>query len=143
MPLDCLKLGLEAYFERLHDSLLAILGDFSIHGHARFHHPGVWVGGRPIACVGIAVRNWVTYYGAALNLNPDLEPFRLVRCGGAHGTTMTSLERERRGPVRPALVRERLIEHFAKRFGFMQTHLFFDSVSLVRKAPSDAIVASS
>ena len=39
---------------------------------------------------------------------------------------MTSLVRERRGPVRPAMVRERLLEHFAARFGFGRTSLFSD-----------------
>ena len=37
---------------------------------------------------------------------------------------MTSLERERRGPVRPSLVRERLIEHWQKRFDFDRVTVF-------------------
>ena len=43
---------------------------------------------------------------------------------------MTSLERERRGPLRTAMVRERLLEHFAAQFGFTRTTLFFDHPSL-------------
>jgi len=83
----------------------------------------------------VAVQDWVTYYGAILNINPTLTPFRLVRCGGPREEPMTSVERELRGPFRPALVRERLLEHFASEFGFVRTTLFFDHPLLTRKAP--------
>jgi hypothetical protein len=38
---------------------------------------------------------------------------------------MTSLARERRGPLRPQLVRERLLEHFTARFGIGRVDLIF------------------
>src|SRR5262249_23597110 len=104
---------------------------------------GVWVGSRPILGTGVAVRDWVTYYGAAFNVNPALEPFRWVRYGGLGTAPMTSLERERRGRLPPSLVRERLIEHFAEQFGYSRTTLFFDSSTLSRKAPSDAVATGS
>ena len=94
-----------------------------------------------IAAVGVAVRNWVAYYGAYLNVHTDLAPFRRLRSIYPDAGPMTSLERERRGPLRPSLVRERLVEHFAARFGFARTTLFFDSPALGRKAPSDAVAA--
>jgi hypothetical protein len=37
---------------------------------------------------------------------------------------MTSLTRERHGPVRPALVRQRLLEHLVAVFGFSRVSLF-------------------
>jgi lipoyl(octanoyl) transferase len=126
LPLDRLGLGLRDYLHRLQDVLVAVLDDFSVQAKARSDRAGVWAGQRLIAGVGVAVRDWVTYYGAALNVNPALEPFRLVQCGGADEPPMTSLERERRGPLSPSLVRQRLVEHFAERFGFAQFHLFTD-----------------
>ena len=139
LPLDRLGLGIQAYLDRLQDVLSALLDDFNISAETRPGRPGLWVGGRPIAAVGVAVRQWVTYYGTVLNINPDLEPFRRVRCVGGAEEPMTSLERERRGPLRPALVRERFLEHFAERFGFDRTSLFFDHPALPRRAPSDAV----
>jgi hypothetical protein len=56
---------------------------------------------------------------------------------------MTSLACERCGLLRPALVRERLLEHFTERFRFARTALFFDHPLLQRKAPSDALATSS
>jgi len=139
LPLDRLGLGVRAYLDRLQDVLAAGLADFGLRAEPRPGWPGVWVNGRPIAAVGVAVRHWVTYYGAALNINPDLVPFRRVRCLGPAEAPMTSLERERRGPLRPALVRERLLEHFADRFGFGRVSLFSDHPALQRHAPSDAV----
>jgi lipoyl(octanoyl) transferase len=139
LPLDRLGLGIQAYLDRLQGVLAAVLADFSIPAETRQGRSGLWVGGRPIAAVGVAVRQWVTYYGAVLNINPDLEPFRLVRCVGGSEGPMTSLERERRGPLRPALVRERFLEHFAERFGFARTSLFFDHPALKRPAACGAV----
>jgi lipoate-protein ligase B len=90
----------------------------------------VWVGERLIAAVGVAVRDWVAYFGAALNIDPDLPSFRLVRTEGDE--PMTSLARERRGPLRSALVRQRLLEHFAAAFPCERTDLFFNHPLLTR-----------
>lgn len=142
VALNQLDLGLNQYLQRLQAVVCALLDDFSLAGEIRPGHGGVWVNGRPIAALGVAVCNWVAYYGIALNVNPDLEPFRRVLCGGPRGAAMTSLERERRGPLRPSLVRERFLEHFAAQFRVARTSLFFDHPALSRKAPSDAVPAT-
>lgn len=140
LPLDRLGLGLQDYLARLEASLLAVADDFGIRGHGAASLPGVWVGPRLLAGVGVAVRDWVTYFGAYLNINPALEPFRLVHCGGPEGR-MTSLERERRAPLRAALVRDRLLEHFLARFPFGRTALFTDHPALPRRATSHALAS--
>jgi lipoyl(octanoyl) transferase len=142
LPLDRLGLGVQTYLDRLQEVLLAVLADFSVRGETRPGQAGVWVNSRLIADVGVAVRDWVSYYGAVLNVNPDLGLFRRVRCGGSE-LPMTSLERERRGPPRPALVRERLLEHFAARFHVERTSLFFNHPTLPRRSPSGTVAASS
>jgi lipoyl(octanoyl) transferase len=143
LPLDQLGLGLQAYLQRLQEVVIRLLDDFGIRGESRSGRAGVWAAGRPIAGMGLAVRDWVTYYGAYLNINPALDAFRLVRCGGAGESPMTSVERERRGPLRPALVRERLLEHFAGAFGFGQVSFFSDHPSLHRRAAPNACASHS
>jgi lipoyl(octanoyl) transferase len=140
-PLDRLGLGVQAYLDRLQEVFLDLLADVEIAGGLLPGRPGVWAGGRLLAAVGVAVRDWVSYYGAYLNVNPTLVPFRLVRCAGPGHGPMTSLERERRRPVRPALVRQRLVEHFAARFGFARTSLFSDHPALGRRASTDALAS--
>jgi lipoyl(octanoyl) transferase len=142
LALDRLGLGLQAYLDRLRAVLTAVLADFGVPGQTRPGQAEVWVGNRPVACLGVAVRDWVSYFGGVLNLNTDLAPFRLVRCGGPTAGPMTSLERERHGPVRPALVRESLLEHFATRFALPDMTLFFDHPALRRKASTDAVASS-
>jgi lipoyl(octanoyl) transferase len=87
-----------------------------------------------VAGVGVAVRDWVTYFGATLNIQPDLSPFRRVQTGQPGDQPMTSLVRERHGPLRPALVRERLLEHFCDAFDCERTALFFHHPLLEKTA---------
>ncbi len=139
LPLDRLGLGINQYLVRLESVLSAVLDDFTVRPDTANGASGIRVGGRLIADCGVAVRDWVTYYGAVLNVNPDLELFRRVRCGVPADGPMTSIERERRGPLRAALVRERFLEHFAAHFQFDRTSLFFHHPSLPRKALSKAV----
>jgi lipoyl(octanoyl) transferase len=124
VPLDGRGLGVAEYLKRLHNILIAVLDDFGVAAATRPGRPGVWVGSRPIAGVGVAVRDWVAYFGAVLNIDPDLLPFRILRNAPGDNEAMTSLARERRGPLRPSLVRERLLEHFTTAFPVERTALF-------------------
>jgi lipoyl(octanoyl) transferase len=141
LALDHLGLGVRAYLEHLQDVLIAVLDDFGVRGASRPGRAGVWVGSRPVAGLGVAVRDWVAYYGAVFNINPDLGPFRRIHCIGRAEEPMTSLERERHGPLRPSLVRERLLEHFSACFGFTHTSLFSSHPALVRHPPADPVAA--
>jgi lipoyl(octanoyl) transferase len=143
LPLDRLGLSLRDYLQRLQAVLIALLDDFSIRAEKGGRSADLHVGPRSIAGVGVAVRDWVSYFGAALNVNPDLELFRDLFTSTALGGPATSLERERHGPLRPALVRERLLEHFAAGFHFGQTRVLFEHPSLKRKACSDAVATPS
>lgn len=57
----------------------------------RTHATGVWVGEKKIASIGVAVRKWVTYHGAALNCVNDLADFRLISPCGFAPEVMTSV----------------------------------------------------
>jgi lipoyl(octanoyl) transferase len=134
LTLSKLRTDVPGYLDLLHRVLARLLDDFAIAASTRPGQPGLWVGARPIAHVGIAVRDGVTSFGAALNVNPDLSCCRLVCPPGAE--PMTSLARERRGPLRAGLVRQRLVEHFARVFGFDRTELFFHHPLLAPAAVS-------
>jgi lipoyl(octanoyl) transferase len=53
---------------------------------------GVWVGRQKIASLGIAVKKWITYHGAAINLDFDPEAFQGLNPCGFTSNTMTCLE---------------------------------------------------
>jgi len=134
VPLDQRGLGLAHYLESLHHVLQGVLDDFGVVGLTRPNQSGIWVGRRQIAGVGVAVRDWVTYFGAVLNINPDLFPFRIIRSDPQQLEPMTSLVRERRGPLRPSLVRERLLEHFTTIFPFERSAMFTNHPLLERRS---------
>jgi lipoyl(octanoyl) transferase len=57
-------------------------------------HTGVWVGDRKIASIGIAVSQWISYHGAAINLTTDLSKFTMINPCGLPPEVMTSAEKE-------------------------------------------------
>lgn len=132
--LDALGLDLPAYLAELHDILVRACRECDAPADTRPGRGGVWSRGRLLAQVGVAVHDWVGYFGASLNINPDLELYRGVRCDG-EAEPMTSLARERRGPIRPAFVRQRLVESFADHFGFPRTSLFHRHPALTTSRP--------
>jgi lipoyl(octanoyl) transferase len=143
LALDRLGLDLQGYLDGLHRVLTDVLTGLDVSAEPRPGRAGVWANGRLIAHIGVAVREWVAYFGAAVNVHPDLEPFRRVLCAGPGESPMTSIARELREPVRDATVRQRLVEAFAQHFGFARTSLFHNHPALTRPAPSDAVATRS
>lgn len=139
-PLRSMGLTVGAFLAGLRQSLQATLRDFGLSTTTLAGSSEVWVNGRPIASIGIAVRDWISYFGAILNVNPLLNEFRDVRTGKDH-PPMTSLQRECRRPVRPALVRELIVEKMTMQFGFGRTALFTEHPQLVRKVIKHALTS--
>lgn len=137
-PLDRLRLSVRAYLDMLGATLAAVLADFSLAPALTADLHGVFVASRLAASIGVAVRDWISMYGAYLNLDPDLEVCRRVR--SVAGAEITSLARERRGMVRPSLVRQRLVEHFQIRFGFDRIALFTDHPLLHLPRPAVGVL---
>jgi lipoyl(octanoyl) transferase len=82
------------YVHQLEEWIIRVLARFDVRGERRVGRVGIWVarpGGREekIAAIGVRVRQWVTYHGVALNLDPELDHYRgIVPCGIAeHGVT--------------------------------------------------------
>ncbi|MCB0383970.1 MAG: lipoyl(octanoyl) transferase LipB [Bdellovibrionales bacterium] len=77
---------------------------------------GVWVEDRKVASIGVAVRGWVTYHGAALNVDHDPDAFKGISpCGFTH-STMVSLEELLGHKIERTELQGRLIESFAGYF---------------------------
>jgi len=74
-------------------ALIAAAGRSGIRAQTLEGHPGVWADGRKLASIGVAVTDWVTYHGFALNVNTDLSFFNLIRPCGLDPETMTSMEK--------------------------------------------------
>lgn len=143
LALDRLGLDLQGYLDRLHGVLFDVITNMEMPADTRPGRPGIWVRDRLLAQVGVAVREWVTYFGAAVNIHPDLEPFRSIQVAGPGEPPMTSLAREHRERVRDGAVRQSVVEAFARSFGFARTSLFHTHPALIRPAVPNAIASGS
>jgi lipoyl(octanoyl) transferase len=85
---------------------------------------GVWGRTGQLAALGVAVRHWITYYGAYLNVCPAMGLFRLVRGDRPGQAAMSCLVAERRGPVRMTGVRSAMVCRLAERFNCDRYHLY-------------------
>ncbi len=80
--------------------------------------PGIWVNGKKISSIGVAVKKWVTTHGMALNVNLDLTPFEWIVPCGSLDEKMTSLEEELKRSIDMSEVKQRFIACFRRRFGY-------------------------
>ena len=88
-----------AYVAGLENWIMRALAGFGVTAERREGRVGLWValdrhGGLPgteakIAAIGVRVRRWITFHGAAINLSPDLSHYGgIVPCGiREHGVT--------------------------------------------------------
>jgi len=95
---------------KLEKMLIRTLATFGIKADRRVGFPGVWVGEKKIASLGLGVTHWVTIHGFALNVNPDLSHFNTIVPCGLPGVQMTSLSEELKRSVSISEVKHRVIE---------------------------------
>ena len=82
------------HVRRLERTIVETLAAFDVHGRTVKGRPGVWIGPRKIAALGVSVRGGVTMHGAALNVANDLAWFNAIVPCGLHGLGVTSMKRE-------------------------------------------------
>ncbi len=69
----------------------ALLAEIGVTGHEfRMEHPGVWLGDRKLASIGIHVSRGVSVQGISLNLDVDPGLFAALVSCGLHGVEVTS-----------------------------------------------------
>jgi lipoyl(octanoyl) transferase len=78
---------------------------------------GVWVGSNKLAAIGVRLSRWVTSHGFALNVDTDLEYFKLIRPCGIEDRGVTSLAEVTGGPVSVDSVDSVLVGEFEQVFG--------------------------
>jgi len=81
------------HVRNIEEALMKTIELYGIAGKRLEGHPGIWVGGKKLASIGVAVTDWVTYHGFALNVNTDLSYFELIRPCGLDPSSMTSMQK--------------------------------------------------
>jgi lipoyl(octanoyl) transferase len=124
VPLRWHGFSVGEYLERLQAGIVETFDELGIRGRTRPGRGGVWGRTGQLAAVGVAVRGWVTYHGAFLNVCPAMGLFRLVETDPVDHTRMGSLVAERCGQVRMTTVRATLIRHLVEALGCERYHLY-------------------
>jgi lipoyl(octanoyl) transferase len=142
LPLEVIGRTVAGYVEGLQAVVVDLLRDFQLSGTSDRDRPAVCINGRRVAHFGVAVRDNVTSFGMIVNVEPDLELFRAVRCDG-DPRPMTSIQREAAGRVRITSVRQRLVELVAARFGFGRVSVFHSAADTLAPAIRQAFAQRS
>ena len=91
--------GPRALVTAIEQAIVATLKRWSIEAHPRDDAPGVYVGARKIASLGLRIRHGRSFHGLALNVDMDLEPFHRINPCGYAGMQMTQIRDETDQPV--------------------------------------------
>ncbi|MGA8709554.1 MAG: lipoyl(octanoyl) transferase LipB [Steroidobacteraceae bacterium] len=85
------RLGVRQLVTALERSVIDFAAQSGIVASCRAGSPGVFVGERKLASVGLRIRRHGSYHGLALNVGMDLEPFSRINPCGYTGLCMTQL----------------------------------------------------
>ncbi len=88
------RLGVSEYVRTLEAIGIDLLRGLGVGSDRRAGFPGLWVGARKIASIGVRVSRFVTCHGMAINIQNDLSLFRHIVPCGLDGVTMTSARNE-------------------------------------------------
>ena len=110
------------YVRDLEEVLIRVAADYGVAAERVAGLTGVWVGREKLAAIGVRIARWITSHGFALNVNSNLEFFRLiVPCGIAdHG--VTSLEALNGAAVEMRAVEDAVVQQFCTVFGTVPTN---------------------
>jgi lipoyl(octanoyl) transferase len=124
VPLQWHRFSIGEFLSRFCSGIIESLDDLNVQGTNTQGRYGVWGRTGQLAAIGVAVRRWVTYYGAYLNVCPPMGLFRLIESDPLGQTKMSCLVAERRGPVKMTTVRAELVRRLAENFGCDRYHLY-------------------
>ena len=82
------------YVTMLEEVLIRTVAEYGITAARIDGRRGIWVGNEKIAAIGVRIARWVTSHGFALNVNTNLEHFRLITPCGIHDGGVTSISRK-------------------------------------------------
>jgi lipoate-protein ligase B len=87
-------LGINQYIRKLESIGAELLDQLNVRSSRRKGAPGLWVGEKKIASIGVRVSKFITYHGMAINVQNDLSIFDYIVPCGLDNVEMTSVLKE-------------------------------------------------
>ncbi len=109
-------LDVHQFVNMLEEVGILLLKDYKVNAERIEGKPGVWVNGKKIASIGLAIKNWITYHGIAINVNVDLRYFHGIKPCGFSPDIITSLNEILGRDISMNEVKRKFTQHFAKIF---------------------------
>jgi len=85
------KIGIKTLVNGIEEALIQTMKTYGIDAQRKEKAPGVYVGGKKIASLGLRVRRGCTFHGLAFNVRMNLEPFTRINPCGYAGLEVTQL----------------------------------------------------
>ncbi len=104
------------FVTNLEEVLIRTVAEYGITAERIDRKRGIWVGSNKIAAIGVRIARWVTSHGFALNVDANLDHFRLITPCGLQDTGVTSIARETGRDITVDDVREIVAAKFAAVF---------------------------
>jgi lipoyl(octanoyl) transferase len=112
------KLGVRELVVALENAIIETVAHWGIQAIGKRDAPGVYVGSKKIASIGLRIKRGCSYHGLALNVGMDLSPFRRINPCGYQGLEMTQVS-ELGGPADVQVVADllgtKLVQAFTDR----------------------------
>jgi lipoate-protein ligase B len=107
---------LHLFMSQVQNGIIGAMKQIGIESRLGDEHTGVWTDQGKIASIGVAVKNWISFHGAAVNLNTNLKDFEQIKPCGLSAEVMTSAQSILGKKVDMGAFRKLLLEEYAKIF---------------------------
>jgi len=105
------------YLRKIEEVIILTLKDFEVKAKRRSQYPGVWVGEKKIASIGVAIKRFrITYHGFAFNVNPDTSFFNFIHPCGIKNLEVISLAHLLGYSPEMAEIKQKIARNFAHTF---------------------------
>ena len=122
VPLLHCRQSVGEYLNSLQAAIISTFQELGIAAQGRPGRYGVWGRTGQLAAIGAAVKNWVAWHGAFINVNPG-RLHRRIDSDPIECAPMSSLAVERGRTIKMTRVREALIRHITVALGCPRYHL--------------------
>lgn len=122
LDLEDFKLDIHWYMRSLEEVIILTLAEFGIIGERIDKQTGVWIDAniplkaRKICAFGVRTSRWVTMHGFALNINTNLDFYKMIVPCGISDKGITSIQQELGEKIDENLVKQFIIRNFESVF---------------------------
>lgn len=126
VPLDRHGWSVGQFLDRFQAGLAAALAEMKIDCQTRPGCYGLWGSSGQLVSLGVAVKDWVTYYGAQIHVGPALHLHQFMTNDGLAYSDIGSVSQELGEAVKMTTIRTRVVRAMAEAFDCERYHVYTD-----------------